>query len=112
MDSNDNVLLSTSADRSMIVWSIDPNSSLWTSSARFGDLHGTAGGYFGAMWGNNSEMVLTHDWGGSFRKWIAQDDTWVSKVGISGHFNGVNGLSWEPSGDFLLSVRLVFQLFT
>jgi elongator complex protein 2 len=99
-------LLSTSADQSMIIWEVDPSTSLWMPKERFGDLSGIGGGFFGASWGKDGCSVLAHDWGGSFRIWRLNDgETWVPAVGIGGHFAAVRSLDWEPEGTFLVSVR-------
>lgn len=99
-------LLSASADRSMILWKQDEASSLWLTSQRFGELGGTNLGFFGALWGKDDRTVLAHGWGGSFHAWRQEENSeiWRSTVSISGHFDEVTSLAWEPKGEYLVSV--------
>jgi elongator complex protein 2 len=90
----------------MIIWKMDPTTSLWLPQERFGDLTGTGAGFFGASWGQDGRSVLAHDWGGSIRVWSLGDGTsWQPAIGVSGHFSEVRSLDWEPEGNFVVSVR-------
>lgn len=111
-------LLSASADRSMILWtpsSYDSSdaSSIWTSSYRFGEFSSATNlGFFGALWGKDSKVVLAHGWGGAWHVWREEEEgVWEPIVSATGHFGGVNSLAWEPKGEFLISAGLVFVLF-
>jgi elongator complex protein 2 len=33
------------------------------------------------------------------------NEYWDPRIGISGHFSSVESVSWNPSGDFVVSVR-------
>ncbi|KAK4056653.1 Elongator subunit elp2 [Microbotryomycetes sp. JL221] len=79
-------LLSSSSDRSMILWLPSKTttmtsgsttrigsktiSTLWTSQHRFGEFSSTTNlGFFGALWGKQGQMVLANGWGGSWHVW-------------------------------------------
>lgn len=100
-------LLTASADRSMILWTQDPASSVWLTSHRFGEIGGTNLGFFGALWGSKGDTVLAHGWGGSFHVWSKEKDmgVWSPVISISGHFEEVTSLAWEPEGEYLVTVR-------
>jgi elongator complex protein 2 len=112
-------LLSSSADRSMILWtptSSDPSSSsssspaIWTSFRRFGEFSSATNlGFFGALWGKDGRTVLASGWGGSWHVWRKEDDEgeWEPVVATAGHFGEVKSLAWEPEGAFLLSAGCV-----
>ena len=102
-------LLSSSADRSMIMWTpakdyTDTADMIWTSSKRFGEFASATNlGFFGALWGQDSRTVLAHGWGGSWHVWREEGEVWEPIVATTGHFEGVKSLAWEPEGEFLLS---------
>lgn len=103
-------LLSSSADRSMILWTpssseISDSSSIWTSSYRFGEFSSATNlGFFGALWGKNGKVVLAHGWGGAWHVWTEEEEgVWEPIVSATGHFGSVNSLAWEPKGEFLIS---------
>jgi hypothetical protein len=62
------VLLSTSTDSSLILWS--PFDSLWVNRNRFGDIGGQRlGGFVGGLWNTNGEEILAWGWNGGWRRW-------------------------------------------
>ncbi|GAA5904082.1 hypothetical protein JCM6882_003820 [Rhodosporidiobolus microsporus] len=92
-------LLSTSADRSLILWTplptgtiLDPSAApaastsyfktssahssfVWTSTRRFGEFTSPTNlGFFGALWGLNGRAVLACGWGGSWHVWRRTDN--------------------------------------
>lgn len=99
-------LLTASADRSMMMWSLDPSSMIWLSSNRFGEIGGTNLGFFGALWGQDARTILAHGWGGSFHVWHQDNKSslWKSQLSISGHYGSVTSLAWESEGRYLISV--------
>lgn len=112
-------LLSSSADRSMIIWTPSSDestssSSIWASSRRFGEFTSATNlGFFGALWGKSAQSVLAHGWGGSWHVWRqegrdegetgANEGEWEPIVAVGGHFGEVKTLAWEPEGEFLIS---------
>ncbi|CEQ39450.1 SPOSA6832_00976, partial [Sporobolomyces salmonicolor] len=115
-------LLSSSADRSMILWApvttLDPSTSAssttWTSTRRFGEFTSATNlGFFGALWGEGARSVLASGWGGSWHVWQQQDGRegeegeWEPQVAVSGHLGAVKQVEWEREGEYLLSARCV-----
>ena len=111
-------LLSTSTDSSLILWSPTSHStaasagspSVWTNRQRFGDVGGVkAGGFVGGLWAGRGMQVVGWGWNGSWRRWGATSDTeleWTEMGGVGGHQGPVRGVTWDPTGRFLLSTRL------
>lgn len=103
-------LLSASADRSLILWtpseSGTSSDSIWTNHRRFGEFSSATNlGFFGALWGKESNVVLAHGWGGSWHVWRTTDaeDAWEPILAVGGHFEAVKSIAWEPQGEYLLS---------
>lgn len=90
----------------MMMWTIDPSTKIWLSTHRFGEIGGTNLGFFGALWGKDANTILAHGWGGSFHLWSRETPqaSWKSRLSISGHYDKVSGLAWEPEGRYLISV--------
>ncbi|EJT97577.1 WD40 repeat-like protein [Dacryopinax primogenitus] len=105
------VLLTSASDNSLIMWSQDPDSSIWLNRQRFGDIAGKGMGFFGALWGNDGCDVLAHAWNGSFHRWHidaqnAEDrvsGSWEPALALTGHSQPVRDVAWEPSGRYVLS---------
>jgi elongator complex protein 2 len=101
-------LLSSSADRSLILWTPSATTStdsIWTNAHRFGEFASATNlGFFGALWGKDSKTVFAHGWGGAFHVWRTKEGVeWDPIVAVAGHFEMVKSLAWEPEGEFLLS---------
>lgn len=111
-------LLSSSADRSLILWtpstfSISSKDSIWTNTKRFGEFASVTNlGFFGGLWGREGRVVMAHGWGGSWHIWERQStsgevsleaEEWEPKVAVGGHFEAVKSLAWDANGDYLLS---------
>ena len=107
------VLLSTSTDSSLILWS--PFDSLWVNRNRFGDIGGQRlGGFVGGLWSTNGEEIFAWGWNGGWRRWkhnvnIEEDavQAWTEANAVTGHNNAVKDICWSPGGEFLASTRSV-----
>ncbi|XP_044731551.1 probable elongator complex protein 2 [Chrysoperla carnea] len=99
-------LLSSSMDRTIILWSQDPNSELWIDTVRVGEVGGNTLGFYGGKFSPNGNQILGYGYQGSFHLWSFNDveSTWNPDVIVGGHFNEVVDIAWEPQGQFLLSV--------
>ena len=99
-------LVSTSMDRTMMIWMPSSNGGVWTNQYRMGEFGGLSGlfgqmGYYSgcfSMFGNYCMGTAFH---GSFHLWKLKEseNEWKPMVSISGHFNSVMDLDIEPSKD-------------
>lgn len=116
------VLLSGSADNSMIVWAPRERdasglplltderlaSALWLPLQRLGDVGTLSGGFHGALWrpasADASTGILTYDRHGALHLWLDDGGRWQPTWTVSGHAGPASGIAWEPEGDYFLSV--------
>ena len=123
-------LLSTSADNSLAIWEADPESGVWLSSVRLGEISrekgattatGSTGGFWTGLWSPDGNAVVTLGRTGGWRMWRRATTTspsslsssssssssvteeWAQDVAVTGHVKAVMGLSWEKEGRYLLS---------
>ncbi|KAK4043049.1 WD40-repeat-containing domain protein [Parachaetomium inaequale] len=107
-------LLSASADNSLSLWESDPESGIWITVARLGEISrekgattatGSIGGFWTGLWSPSGNTVITLGRTGSWRRWDydAADDAWKQTFAISGHTRAVTGISWSRDGVYLLS---------
>lgn len=109
-------LLTASADGTLAIWESDPTSGIWVSETRLGEISGqkgattatgSSGGFWRGMWisDQNTTAVISLGRTGSWRIWHYDEGTnyWDLKPGIGGHVDSVNGLCWSPAGTYLLS---------
>ena len=107
------VLLSTSTDSSLILWS--PFDSLWVNRNRFGDIGGQRlGGFVGGLWNSTGEEIVAWGWNGGWRRWkhdtnVEEDAVraWTEVNAVTGHNNVVKDICWSPEGEFLASAGFV-----
>lgn len=101
-------LLSASADNSLAVWECDPDSGIWVTSARLGEISrekgattatGSIGGFWTGLWSPSGTSILTLGRTGSWRLWDWDADraTWAQQVAASGHVRPVTGIAWSRS---------------
>lgn len=122
------VLLSSSVDNSMILWSPqEPGATewpllsdeaasraLWLPVHRLGDVGSLSGGFLGAAWQPTTSRpaVLTYDRQGAAHVWALADgqQRFLPGATLSGHAGPARGLAWEPYGDYFLSTGYVPRL--
>lgn len=114
-------LLTSSMDRSLVIWTIDPSSGVWIDSTRVGDTGGKyIQGFLGALWGPEGKSIIGHGFLGSFRVWNHVGDgalssgsdsttgflneSWEPVPSMTGHFAAAKDACWDPTGSFLLTV--------
>ncbi|KAL2312802.1 Elongator complex subunit Elp2 [Schizosaccharomyces pombe] len=106
------MILSSSADSSMIVWEPDTNTGIWVVTGRMGEIAsshgsttatGSAGGFWGGLWNPNGNCVVCWGRTGGWRLWKQDAGQWLQLPSISGHTKSVKGVAWDPEGKFYLS---------
>uniref|UniRef100_A0A336MNI7 Elongator complex protein 2 n=1 Tax=Culicoides sonorensis TaxID=179676 RepID=A0A336MNI7_CULSO len=99
-------LLSSSADKTLIIWTPDAD-GIWTEKVRTGEVGGNGFGFFGAKFSPDGKSIIGHAYYGSLHRWnqdAENDRLWNPAIVTSGHFAEVQDLVWEPQGKFLVSV--------
>ncbi|CAO3612414.1 unnamed protein product [Cunninghamella echinulata] len=101
-------LISSSSDKSMMIWTPDLASGVWVNDVRMGDIGGNAAlGFCGALFSPDGKYVLSYGANGSFHLWKEEvQNRWSPQVTISGHFKQVEQVTWDPQSRFLVSVSL------
>jgi elongator complex protein 2 len=115
---NPNILLSASADASLILWRPEATSGIWIPETRLGEVsslkgattaQGSSGGFWGGLWSPDGTSVASWGKTGSWRVWHDDGEgLWVQRNAVGGCTRPVKGISWDPEGRFLLSVRYFF----
>ncbi|ORX89886.1 WD40 repeat-like protein [Basidiobolus meristosporus CBS 931.73] len=99
------VLLSASADKSMMIWTPEEEGGVWLTQVRVGEVGGNACGFYGGMFGPDGKSILAHGYNGTFHLWgNTSENEWQPQVTISGHFKPVQNLAWDPTSLFFVSV--------
>ena len=105
-DSGNLQFLSSSMDKSMIIWTVD-ESGIWSEKVRVGGVGGNSLGFFGGKFRANGKSIIGHGYQGSFHLWHQSKENeslWLPGVVCSGHYKEVKDVTWEPNGEFMYSV--------
>ncbi|XP_052737430.1 elongator complex protein 2 isoform X2 [Bicyclus anynana] len=99
-------LLSSSLDKTLIIWQPESHGDAWVESVRVGEVGGNGLGFYGSRFG--PDAILGHGYNGSLHIWKydKQVNQWQPGVVSGGHFSAVEDLRWEREGRYLLSVSL------
>lgn len=96
-------IVSASSDKSIMIWTPDTSTNVWTNKAQVGDVGGASLGFYNAIFGRDGR-IIGQSYNGSIQFWDCVDGEYTPGIGISGHFGPVKGIEWDPSGMYLVSV--------
>uniref|UniRef100_A0ACB8EC74 Elongator subunit elp2 n=1 Tax=Sphaerodactylus townsendi TaxID=933632 RepID=A0ACB8EC74_9SAUR len=100
-------LLSASMDKTIILWAPDEESGVWLEKVRVGEVGGNTLGFFDCCFSPDGTRILAHAFHGALHLWrqtSADKQEWIPEVVISGHFNSVQDVNWDPEGEFIITV--------
>ncbi|XP_004312081.1 elongator complex protein 2 isoform X3 [Tursiops truncatus] len=100
-------LLSASMDKTMILWAPDEESGVWLEQVRVGEVGGNTLGFYDCQFSEDGSMIIAHAFHGALHLWkqnATNPREWTPEIVISGHFDGVQDLTWDPEGEFIITV--------
>lgn len=99
-------LLSSSIDKTMIIWSMQEDTGVWMEKLRVGEVGGNTLGFYGGKFSPNAKSILGHGYQGSFHIWRESENAniWIPGTIVGGHFSEVRDLCWNSNGEYLLTV--------
>ena len=102
----DIVLLSSSIDKTVVIWSYDKETEIWVDSVRVGELGGNTLGFYGALFNSAGTYIIANSYSGALHAWRkSKDGFWKAAVTVGGHVASVNDIAWEAQhGRYLVSV--------
>lgn len=114
-------LLSLSADTALMIWEMDPDSGVWVSISRLGELSikgastatGSSGGFWSCNWfidpKTNDQCILASGKTGAIRMYRSSDPEnrlWDAVLGVTGPIRDVTDVVWSPDGSFFYTTSL------
>ncbi|XP_046845243.1 elongator complex protein 2-like isoform X2 [Xenia sp. Carnegie-2017] len=100
-------LLSSSMDKTMVIWTFDDELGVWMDDVHVGEVGGNTLGFYGGVFNPYGDVILAHSYQGSLHMWRKELESgcWQAIATKSGHFAPVQDIDWEPeNGEFLVSV--------
>ena len=62
-------LLSASMDRTMMIWEPTKHESIWINSVSVGEIGGNTLGFYGGIWSNDGNFILSNGYNSTFHLW-------------------------------------------
>ncbi|KAE9412041.1 hypothetical protein Angca_008737, partial [Angiostrongylus cantonensis] len=105
-DSEGRILLTSSSDKTVIVWKEVCDGRLWSDEVRIGIVGGQAAGFFCAVFSPSARQVVACSYYGGLYGWVLYEkgNTWNAVAMCSGHTGAVRDVAWHPDGKFFISV--------
>eukprot|EP01135_Chromosphaera_perkinsii_P005194 Nk52_evm12s322 gene=Nk52_evmTU12s322 len=120
-------LLTSSMDKTMMIWEPDRETGVWVNFVTVGDIGGNTLGLFGGCFGPRGKSLIGHGYQGAMHLWQEEGDEdelangvgnlqmeqrprrakkWTPCLSVSGHFGSVSDISWDPTGSYLISTSV------
>lgn len=99
-------LLSSSIDKTLIIWAIQEDTGVWMEEVRVGEVGGNTLGFYGGKFSPDAKSIIGHGYQGSFHIWHESENSkvWIPSIIIGGHFSEVRDLCWNSNGEYVLTV--------
>nr|XP_040126255.1 elongator complex protein 2 [Ictidomys tridecemlineatus] len=78
-----------------------------TLAVRVGEVGGNTLGFYDCQFNEDGSMIIAHAFHGALHLWkqnTVNPREWSPEIVISGHFDGVQDLMWDPEGEFIITV--------
>ncbi|PSN31401.1 hypothetical protein C0J52_24316 [Blattella germanica] len=79
-------LLSSSLDKTIIIWTPDEASGVWLESVRVGEMGGNTLGFYGSKFNPDGYRIMGHGYQGSFHLWSFSKNPQLRKIYFRIHF--------------------------
>lgn len=102
-------LITCSSDKMIIIWEQmeDQNNFIWNEKFRFGEVGENATSFLSCSFSKIDQnlIIIAYSFHGAIHFWKSSDN-WQSGTPITGHFNEITDLTWEPEGQYFLTCSL------
>lgn len=95
-------LVSCSLDSTLCIWEHQENA--WTVESRLGQFIGNKNAYFDAKADSQFQHLIALNYTGAVLIWKWSPEKFALRESFNGHASEVNGIEWNHTGDFLVSV--------
>lgn len=87
-------LLSSSIDKTLIIWAMQDDSGVWMEKVRVDEVGGNSLGFYGGKFSADCLSILGHGYQGSFHLWHLDQHSqqWTPGIVVGGHFDEVRDL--------------------